>query len=64
MFEWYFVDHTDNIIKNSSKCSTLTVRTGPIVKSSNFLLSARSFILDISEVLDQFCRRVAMRLSR
>ena len=62
--KWYFYDHTDKIIKNSSKSSTLTIRTEPIVKSSNFLLSARSFISDISEVLDQFYKRVAMRLSR
>jgi hypothetical protein len=32
----------------------LTVRTGPIVKSDSFLLSASSFNLDIKEVLDQF----------
>ena len=62
--KWYFYDHTDKIIKNRSKSSTLTIRTEPIVKSSNFLLSARTFIYDISEVLDQFYRRVAMRLSR
>ena len=59
-----FEDHINKIIKNKSKSSTLTVRTGPTVKSSNFLLSARFFILDISEVLDQFCTSLAMRLSR
>lgn len=52
-----FEDHINKIIKNKSKSSTLTVRTGPTVKSSNFLLSARFFILDISEVLDQFCQK-------
>jgi len=32
----------------------LTVRTGPIVRSVSFLLSARFFSLDSKEVLDQF----------
>lgn len=59
-----FEDHINEIIKNRRKSSTLTVRTGPTVKSSNFLLSARFFILDISEVLDQFCKRTTMRLLR
>lgn len=59
-----FEDHRNKIIKDKSKSSTLTVRTGPTVKSSNFLLSARFFILDKSEVLDQFCKRTTMRLLR
>ena len=59
-----FEDHINKTIKNKSKSSTLTVRTGPTVKSSNFLLSARFFILDISEVLDQFCKRTTIRLLR
>lgn len=36
------------------KQSRLTVRTGPIVKSSSFLLAARSFNWRINEVLFQF----------
>lgn len=36
----------------------LTVRTGPIVKSSSLRLSASSFNLETRGVFDQFCRVV------
>ena len=49
---------SDQLLKGgNNRHVILTVRTGPTVKSANFLLSARSFNLDSKEVLDQFWTR-------